>query len=98
MYWCDNLFYISIVTNLIKLTFLFVLTALIMTDNGKKSPSSNEFTYNLQDLYKIIQVQQNTINKLNSEISKKSHSVSRELYEKSLNDYEVNINCFAFCI
>jgi len=70
-----------------------------MTENGRKSPNlngefisnneNNSSMYNLQDLYRIIQVQQKTINKLNAEISKKSQSVSRELYEQSLNDYEV---------
>jgi hypothetical protein len=42
----------------------------------------------MEELYKIIQVQQNTINKLKEELSKKSQGVSREIHERTLNDLE----------
>ena len=45
--------------------------------------------YNLADLYKIIQVQKKTIDKLTTEVTKKSQTIPRDHHEKLLNSYEV---------
>ena len=45
--------------------------------------------YTIEDLYRIIQVQQSTINKLTSELTKKSQTIPRENHEKILNELEV---------
>jgi hypothetical protein len=44
--------------------------------------------YTIEDLYRIIQVQQSTINKLTSELTKKSQTIPRENHEKILNELE----------
>jgi hypothetical protein len=53
-------------------------------------PASSDIkkAYSVEDLYKIIQLQQSTINKLTQELSKKSQAVPREQYERTLNELE----------
>jgi DNA repair photolyase len=53
-------------------------------ENQKLIPFST-----IEDAYKIIQTQQATINRLTSELTKKSNKISIETYEKALNDLEV---------
>ncbi len=55
-----------------------------MTSNEKSVPLQSQ----MEEVYKIIQVQQSTINKLKEELSKKTQGVSRETHEKTLNDLE----------
>ena len=49
---------------------------------------------NLDDLYKVINVQQSTINKLTLELTKRSQTIPRHVYEKTLNELEVPKICF----
>lgn len=52
------------------------------------SDNTTPVNYTIQDVCKIIEAQQSTINKLTLELAKRNQIISRDSYEKCLNDLE----------
>merc|ERR1712127_553350 len=57
------------------------------TKNSNSNHPDSDKT-NIEELYKIIEIQQKTINKLTAELTHKSQGIPRGSYQKALNSLE----------